>query len=82
MTPRNLQSQRPLSKPAIKPLSRAVHVALLGMALALPLGLVLPAQPAWAQTSNESSFDINQIGVVLVFNDKSGKSDWKSYYFA
>ncbi|PRA49491.1 MULTISPECIES: TonB-dependent siderophore receptor [Pseudomonas] len=58
MTPRNLQSQRPLSKPAIKPLSRAVHVALLGMALALPLGLVLPAQPAWAQTSNESSFDI------------------------
>lgn len=58
MTPRNLQSQRPLSKPAIKPLSRAVHVALLGMALALPLGLVLTAQPAWAQTTHESSFDI------------------------
>ncbi len=58
MTPRHSQSQTPLSTPAIKPLSRAVHVALLGMALALPLGLVLPAQPAWAQTSNESSFDI------------------------
>lgn len=58
MTPRNPPSQKTLSKPAIKPLSRAVHVALLGMALALPLGLVLTAPPAWAQTSNESSFDI------------------------
>ncbi|WP_219096660.1 TonB-dependent siderophore receptor [Pseudomonas sp. UMAB-40] len=54
MTPRN-----PLNrKPSLKPLNRAVHAALLGMALVVPLGMAVVAQPAWAQTNIETEFDI------------------------
>lgn len=58
MIPRNPQSREIFSKPAVKPLNRAVHAALLGMALALPVGTALMAPPASAQTNIESSFDI------------------------
>jgi iron complex outermembrane receptor protein len=42
----------------MKPLNRAVHAALLGMALIVPLGMAVVAQPAWAQTNVETEFDI------------------------
>ncbi|MGV2836854.1 hypothetical protein ACNPOQ_24280, partial [Pseudomonas shirazensis] len=58
MIPRNPQPREIFSKPAGKPLNRAVHAALLGMALSLPFGTALIAQPASAQTNIESSFDI------------------------
>ncbi|RZI80031.1 MAG: TonB-dependent siderophore receptor, partial [Pseudomonas sp.] len=58
MIPRNPQPREIFSKPAVKPLNRAVHAALLGMALSLPVGTALMAPPASAQTNIESSFDI------------------------
>jgi iron complex outermembrane receptor protein len=39
-------------------LARAVHRALFGLVLAAPLTAVMLAQPAWAQTSVETEFDI------------------------
>ncbi|MBB2494339.1 TonB-dependent siderophore receptor [Aquipseudomonas ullengensis] len=39
-----------LRSPVPSPLSKAIHRALLGAALALPLGGVLLAEPAWAQS--------------------------------
>lgn len=40
------------------PLSRAVHCAVLGAALATPTALLLGAAPAWAQSQAEARFDI------------------------
>ncbi|WP_053164344.1 TonB-dependent siderophore receptor [Pseudomonas sp. P1.8] len=58
MTPRNPQHRIASSQPSIKPLNRAVHAALLGMALAAPLAMTMVAQPAWAQTRDEAQFNI------------------------
>ena len=43
MIPRKPQPREIFSKPAGKPLNRAVHAALLGMALSLPFGTALIA---------------------------------------
>ena len=58
MTPRNPPHRISSIKPSARPLNRAVHAALLGMALVVPLGMVIVAQPAWAQTDVEAQFDI------------------------
>jgi iron complex outermembrane receptor protein len=58
MTPRNSQLNISSLQPSVRPLSRAVHAALLGMALVAPLGMAVVAQPAWAQTTGETEFDI------------------------
>ncbi|KQZ78845.1 TonB-dependent siderophore receptor [Pseudomonas sp. Root562] len=58
MTPRNSPLSISAIEPIVRPLSRAVHAALLGMALVVPLGMAIVAQPAWAQTSTEAEFDI------------------------
>jgi len=31
---------------------------------------------------NDNTFDLNQVGIVWVFNDRSGKSDWKKFSLA
>lgn len=53
MTPRN-----PSIRCSIKPLNRAVHAALLGMALMAPVGLAVVAPSAWAQAEVETQYDI------------------------
>ena len=58
MTPRTPHIRKPSNKPSARPLNRAVHAALLGMALIVPLGMAVVAQPAWAQTDVETQFDI------------------------
>ncbi|MFJ3372167.1 TonB-dependent siderophore receptor [Pseudomonas sp. NPDC086251] len=58
MTPRTPHLRKPSNKPSARPLNRAVHAALLGMALIVPLGMAVVAQPAWAQTDAETQFDI------------------------
>ncbi|MDQ0123371.1 iron complex outermembrane receptor protein [Pseudomonas lini] len=58
MTPRNPTPQNASIKASARPLSRAVQAAVLGMALAVPLGMAVVAQPAWAQTDLEVPFDI------------------------
>jgi iron complex outermembrane receptor protein len=44
-----------------------VHAAVLGMALIVPLGMAVVAQPAWAQTDVETQFDIpaGSLGLAL-----------------
>lgn len=58
MTPRNPAIRFSALKLSVKPLNRAVHAALLGMALVAPLGLAVFAPTAWAQTDVEAQFDI------------------------
>ncbi|MCU1760991.1 TonB-dependent siderophore receptor [Pseudomonas sp. 14P_8.1_Bac3] len=58
MTPRNPSIGFSAVNLSVKPLNRAVHAALLGMALMVPVGFTLLAQPAWAQTNAETQFDI------------------------
>lgn len=58
MTPRNSSNCLSALTLSAKPLNRAVHAALLGMALAVPAGFALVTQPAWAQTEVETQFDI------------------------
>lgn len=67
MTPRNPHIRKPSNKPSARPLNRAVHAALLGMALIVPLGMAVVAQPAWAQTDVETQFDIpaGSLGLAL-----------------
>ncbi|MGE8186036.1 TonB-dependent siderophore receptor [Pseudomonas sp. NPDC086278] len=63
MTPRN----PPHRTSSVKPLNRAVHAALLGMALVAPLGMAAIATPAWAQTNVETEFNIaaGSLGLAL-----------------
>jgi len=58
MTPRNPTLRKYSIKASARPLSRAVQAALFGMALAVPLGMAVVAQPVWAQTDLEVQFDI------------------------
>ncbi|MFK9084681.1 TonB-dependent siderophore receptor [Pseudomonas neuropathica] len=58
MTPRDPQLRICSAKPSVRPLTRAVHAALLGMALVVPLGMTMVAPAAWAQTDVETEFDI------------------------
>jgi iron complex outermembrane receptor protein len=58
MTPCNSPSSIFSNQPSVKPLTRAVHAVLLGVALAVPAGMVMVAQPASAQTTGETEFDI------------------------
>ncbi|WP_082457630.1 TonB-dependent siderophore receptor [Pseudomonas sp. Leaf48] len=58
MTPRNPHLHICSTQPAIKSLNRAVQAAVLGMALAVPLGMAVLAQPAWAQTDVQAQFNI------------------------
>lgn len=53
------RSTQLLRSPALNPLSKAIHRALLGAVLALPLGGALLAEPAWAQSAaTEQEFAI------------------------
>ena len=58
MTPRNPTLRKYSIKASARPLNRAVQAALFGMALAVPLGMAVVAQPVWAQTDLEVQFDI------------------------
>lgn len=58
MTPRNPSIRFSAVKLSAKPLNRAVHAAVLGMALAVPVGFAVVATPAWAQTNAETEFNI------------------------
>lgn len=63
MPPRKLNKRHHINSKASntaigRPLGRAIHLALLGMALTAPLSTALLAQPAWAQTAPELQFDI------------------------
>jgi iron complex outermembrane receptor protein len=58
MTPRNPSIRFSALKLSAKSLNRAVHAALLGMALTVPVGFAVVAQPAWAQADVETQFDI------------------------
>jgi iron complex outermembrane receptor protein len=58
MTPRNPTLRFSATHQSVKPLNRAVQAALLGMALMVPVGAVVMAPAAWAQTDLETPFDI------------------------
>ena len=58
MTPRNPTLRKYSIKASARPLNRAVQAALFGMALVVPLGMAVVAQPVWAQTDLEVQFDI------------------------